>query len=158
MEFRYSILHTMLYSISHFYSHIPLSCKVLLSYAHWSFHPLLPTSYLQPAQITYFLHWFYTCIIYRHLKNRQHGSKMNGVFTWNSRPCFSLQYSFILGYTYSINVFRSINISVKVELVKIRTIFELTGGRSIRLPAKIRSTHASSILQFYEFMHLAIAH
>ena len=54
--------------------------------------------------------------------------------TWNSKPCLSLQYSFILGYTYSINVFRSINISVNVELVKMRTIFDGTGGRSFKQP------------------------
>ena len=41
--------------------------------------------------------------------------------TWYSSPCFSLQYSLILGYTYSIKVFLSINMSVKVELVKILT-------------------------------------
>ena len=41
--------------------------------------------------------------------------------TWYSSPCFSRQYSLILGYTYSIRVFLSINMSVKVELVKIRT-------------------------------------
>ena len=41
--------------------------------------------------------------------------------TWYSSPCFSRQYSLILGYTYSIRVFRSINMSVKVELVKMRT-------------------------------------
>ena len=35
--------------------------------------------------------------------------------------------------------------SVNVELVKIRTILELTGGKSLRLPANILSTVFSSI-------------
>ena len=67
-------------------------------------------------------------------------------FTWNSSPCFSLQYSLIFGYTYSINVFRSINMSVKVELVKIRTILELTGGKFVKQPAKMASIVFSSIV------------
>ena len=58
-----------------------------------------------------------------------------------------LDYSRIFGYTHSINVFLSINMSVKVELVKILTILELTGGRSTKLPAKILSTVFSSIFQ-----------
>ena len=44
------------------------------------------------------------------------------------------------------SVFRSINMSVNVELVKMRTIFELTGGKSVRLPEKILSTVFSSIM------------
>ena len=42
-------------------------------------------------------------------------------------------------------VFLSINMSVNVELVKIRTIFELTGGKSTSDPANIRSIVCSSI-------------
>ena len=44
------------------------------------------------------------------------------------------------------SVLRSINMSVNVELVKIRTILELTGGKSIRLPANILSIVFSSML------------
>ena len=51
--------------------------------------------------------------------------------TWNSNPCFSRQYSLIFGYTNSIKVFLSINISVNVELVKILTTLELTPGKSV---------------------------
>ena len=65
--------------------------------------------------------------------------------TWNSSPCFSLQYSFIFGYTHSIRVFLSINMSVKVELVKMRTTLELSGGRFSRHPEKILSTASSSL-------------
>ena len=68
--------------------------------------------------------------------------------TWNSSPCFSRQYSFIFGYTHSINVLRSINISVNVELVKMRTILELTDGRFVRHPANIASIVFSSIVIF----------
>ena len=67
------------------------------------------------------------------------------IFTWNSSPCFSRQYSLIFGYTHSINVLRSINISVNVELVKIRTILELTDGRFVRHPANIASIVFSSM-------------
>ena len=65
--------------------------------------------------------------------------------TWNSSPCFSLQYSFIFGYTHSIRVFLSISMSVKVELVKMRTTLELSGGRFSRHPEKILSTASSSL-------------
>lgn len=42
---------------------------------------------------------------------------------------------------------------MKVELVKIRTIFELTGGRDFNDPEKIESIVVSSI--FYPFSRLA---
>ena len=41
--------------------------------------------------------------------------------------------------------------SVKVELVNIRTTLELRGGRVSRVPAKIRSTVASSLGMFLLF-------
>ena len=43
---------------------------------------------------------------------------------------------------------RSINISVNVELVKMRTILELTDGRFVRHPANIASIVFSSIVIF----------
>ena len=46
------------------------------------------------------------------------------------------------------SVLRSINMSVNVELVKIRTILELTGGKSIKPPANILSIVCSSMLEF----------
>ena len=44
------------------------------------------------------------------------------------------------------SVLRSINMSVNVELVKIRTILELTGGKSVNPPANILSIVFSSML------------
>lgn len=38
---------------------------------------------------------------------------------------------------------------MNVELVKIRTIFELTGGRDFKDPAKIESIVFSSILNYF---------
>ena len=70
----------------------------------------------------------------------------NLLYPFITSPCFSLQYSLILGYTYSMSVLRSINMSVNVELVNIRTILELTGGKSIKLPANILSIVCSSML------------
>ena len=82
----------------------------------------------------------------------------NSDFTWNSSPCFSRQYSLIFGYTHSINVLRSINISVNVELVKIRTILELTDGRFVRHPANIASIVFSSMIFFlcHQILHLIL--
>lgn len=42
-------------------------------------------------------------------------------------------------------------IPVKVELVKIRTIFELTGGNDSKEPANIKSTVRSSIVAVSQF-------
>ena len=123
-----------------------LSYITRLSYARSSSHLLLPTSYPQPK-----IKWMENFGIDRYRYHKIfYYSKKNAIrlleFTWNSSPCFSLQYSFILGYTYSMSVLRSINMSVNVELVKIRTILELTGGKSIRLPANILSIVFSSML------------
>ena len=43
-------------------------------------------------------------------------------------------------------VFLSINMSVNVELVKMRTILERTGGKLSRLPANILSIACSSMM------------
>lgn len=42
-------------------------------------------------------------------------------------------------------------IPVNVELVKIRTIFELTGGNDSKEPANIKSTVRSSIIAVFQF-------
>ena len=61
---------------------------------------------------------------------------MNGILTWNSTPCFSLQYVLSLGYTNCMSTFLSISMSVKVELVKTRTTFVLSRGSPHSSPCR----------------------
>lgn len=49
-----------------------------------------------------------------------------------------------------------IDLPVKVELVKIRTIFELTGGKDSKEPAKIKSTVLSSIVNIISKLEICL--
>jgi len=53
---------------------------------------------------------------------------------------------YFLLFFYSILFLVTINLPVKVELVNIRTIFELTGGKDFKDPEKIESIVVSSIV------------
>ena len=66
---------------------------------------------------------------------------MNGILTWNSTPCFSLQYVLSLGYTNCMSTFLSISMSVKVELVKTRTTFVLSRGSPHSSPCRGKLKH-----------------